>query len=304
MQSAAARLWPKLSDELRDATGIDNGFFRCGGITIVESSHDADLQSQLDQWRQTGIEHEVLDAAALRKCEPHVSAGPGTLICRVPGVAQVRNPRHIKALVSGCRLRGVELRTGEPVLGFRRSERGISAVHTPTGELSAGQFVLASGAWSNSLLAGCGYTAQIVPVRGQIVLLSADPLPFRHIIECGPRYLVPRPDGRILIGSTEEWVSFNKGNTSSGVQGLLEFAENLVPTLAAARFEQCWSGLRPHTARGMPYVGRLPEHDNLLVAAGHFRGGLSLSPITAKLIGQLLTDETPDLPLGDLGLSP
>ncbi|MFO1096562.1 MAG: FAD-dependent oxidoreductase, partial [Planctomycetaceae bacterium] len=78
----------------------------------------------------------------------------------------------------------------------------------------------------------------------------------------------------------------------------------LVPALADARFEQTWSGLRPHAQRGTPFVGRLPDCENALVATGHFRGGLSLSPITARLIGQLLVDERPDLSLDELGLAP
>jgi glycine oxidase len=304
LQSAANRIWPLLSDELRTQTGIDNGFVRCGGIAVAQGARSLELRSQIDEWQRTGIECEVLDAAALSRCEPKVTPGADSLVCRVPGTAQVRNPRHLRALISACVQRGVDLRSGEPVTGIRRSRGAVAAVETTTGTFSAGQYVVAGGAWSGQLLSQCGFETEIVPVRGQIVLLSTPRLPFRHLIECGPRYLVPRSDGRILIGSTEEWVGFNKETTSAGVQGLLEFAQGLVPVLAEARFEQAWSGLRPHARRGKPFVGRLPDLDNALVATGHFRGGLSLSPITAKLVGQLLTGEQPELSLEELGLAP
>ncbi|MBL8849438.1 MAG: glycine oxidase ThiO [Planctomycetaceae bacterium] len=304
LQSGANRLWPLLSEELRERTGIDNGYFRCGGLNVADGERCAELQAQIEEWRRCGVEHELLDAAALRRVEPQIAPGTDSLVCRVPGVAQIRNPRHLKALISGCVQRGVELRTGEPVRRIHRRDGTVEGVSTTSGRLSAGQYVVAGGAWSGELLSQCGFDAGIVPVRGQIVLLATGSSPFRHIVECGPRYLVPRPDGRVLIGSTEEWVGYNKGTTSAGVQGLLQFAMGLAPSLAEARFEQSWSGLRPHAGRGTPFVGRLPECDNLLVATGHFRGGLSLSPITARLIGQLLTGEPTDFSLDELGLSP
>lgn len=304
MQSAANRLWPQLAESLKAETGIDNGYFRCGGISVADDSHAGELKSQIEEWRKTGVEYAVLNQAELAACEPAVVSARDALVCRVPGVAQVRNPRHLKALIAACTQRGVELRPGEPVTQIRRTERAIEDVVTTAGRHRARRYVVASGAWSGQLLTQCGFAAEIVPVRGQIVLLSTTPLPFRHLIECGPRYLVPRPDGQILVGSTEDWVGFNKGTTPAGVQGLLEFATRLVPALAEARFEQTWSGLRPHARRGTPFVGRLPDCENALVATGHFRGGLSLSPITARLIGQLLVDERPDLSLDELGLAP
>ena len=130
-------------------------------------------------------------------------------------------------------------------------------------------------------------------MRGQIVLLACPQRPFRHVIECGPRYLVPRDDGRVLIGSTEESVGFNKQNTAEGLRGLLSFAEELVPSLRDALFERAWAGLRPRTVNGMPYIGRLPGQESLFVAAGHFRAGLHLSPVTGRVVSQLIMGEPP-----------
>jgi glycine oxidase len=108
---------------------------------------------------------------------------------------------------------------------------------------------------------------------------------------------VPRPDGRVLAGSTEEHAGFEKRNTAGVVRELTEFAINLVPALADARFEQAWSGLRPGSADGLPYLGRVPETENLFVAAGHFRSGLQMSPGTALVMRQLMLDQPPAFPL-------
>ena len=136
----------------------------------------------------------------------------------------------------------------------------------------------------------------VEPVRGQMVLLEARPLPFRMIIEQGRRYLVPRPDGKILIGSTEERVGFVKENTAAAIAELIRFGTELVPALNTARFDRAWSGLRPYRAGELPYLGRVDELRNACVAAGHFRSGLQMSPITAVLIRQIVLRQVVDLP--------
>ena len=132
---------------------------------------------------------------------------------------------------------------------------------------------------------------------GQIVLLAVETPPFRHVIEVGRRYLVPRPDGRVLIGSTEEWAGFNKCNTAGAVAELLRFAVEVVPALAAARYERAWAGLRPRSLDGLPYLGRVPDTENLFVATGHFRSGLQMSPATAVLMRQLILAQEVLIPL-------
>jgi glycine oxidase len=121
------------------------------------------------------------------------------------------------------------------------------------------------------------------------------------VIQAGPRYLVPRRDGRVLVGSTEEHVGFEKGNTAAAVGRLIGFAGRLVPALAEASFECCWSGLRPGTADRVPYLGAAPGYENLFVAAGHFRSGLQMSPGTARLLRQAILDQATDIPLAPFG---
>ncbi|MCA9024483.1 MAG: glycine oxidase ThiO [Planctomycetaceae bacterium] len=298
---ATNTLWPKLSSELREKTGIDNGFRRCGGLGVSDIGDTESLQSEVQAWQQAGTVVETLTNSNIQSCEQAVSTEIHQAY-RLPDLAQVRNPWHLKALLVACQLRGVDIRPGQKVVGFERNHARVTSVQTTHDRFEAGAVVVAAGAWSQELLKGAGCQLQIEPVRGQIVLLSYPNPPFRHVIECGPRYLVPREDGRVLVGSTEEWVGYVKQNTALGLQRLLTFAQRLVPSLKDARFERAWAGLRPHTKHGMPFIGRVPDTQNLFVAAGHFRAGLHLSPITARVISQLINRENPDLDVS--GFSP
>ena len=140
-------------------------------------------------------------------------------------------------------------------------------------------------------------------MRGQIVLLSTAVRLFDRVVNVGPRYLAPRADGRVLVGSTVEDVGFDKQTTATGVEGLLRFALELIPALGDATIERTWAGLRPYTADGLPYLGRVPGLENASVATGHFRGGLHLSTGTAVVMSQLVRGETPSVDLAPFSLS-
>lgn len=296
LRAESCALWPGLSEQLREQTGIDNGYRNCGGLEVCLQGSTDELLADMNSWRGEGVQVEELSRDQLFECEPELNremvAG-----YRLPELSQVRNPRHLKAMLAGCAARGVELLAGKPVVGFDRQNEKIVAVKTPDETFEAGQFCVAGGAWTRRILDEFDINFPLQPVRGQIVLLAAQPLPFRHVIEVGSRYLVPRPDGRILIGSTEEHVGFEKRNTAGGVSGLLDLATSLVPSLKNARYERSWSGLRPCSGDGLPYLGNIPGTENLTIAAGHFRAGLQLSPATAVVIRQHILGQETLLPL-------
>jgi glycine oxidase len=292
LRGESCLLWPGWSETLLELTGIDNGFRNCGGLEIRLGGPDDQLDDLAAAWRDEQVCADLLSCDEVLKLEPALN--PSTVVgLHLPQKCQVRNPRHLKALLAASAAGGVELVSGAPVLELVRENGHVVAARTQDAEHLGGQFIVAAGAWTPRLLAGCGSDVAIEPVRGQIVQLSARPLPFTRVIGLGSRYLVPRPDGRILVGSTEEWVGFQKGNTAEGVAGLIRFAQELVPGLAGAQFERCWSGLRPGAADGLPFLGPVPGHDNLLIASGHYRAGLQLSPATAVLMRQLVLGETP-----------
>ncbi len=288
--------WPAWSRQLFDETGIDNGFVNCGGIQLSAESSAAELAHSAQKLRADGAVVEELNTDELRRLEPNINREITNAI-HLPQMCQVRNPRHLKALIAACHARGVVMTTGAAVMNFERQGSHITAANTATGTIRADQFVVCGGAWSQSILAAAKCSIEVEPVRGQIVLLEDLTQPLRRIIEVGTRYLVPRADGKILIGSTEEWTGFDKGNTAEAVAELIRFATDLVPALKAAHVDRFWSGLRPHAKRRTPILGQIPETDNLFVAAGHFRSGLMLSPITGLLMRQLLLGQETAMPM-------
>jgi glycine oxidase len=124
-------------------------------------------------------------------------------------------------------------------------------------------------------------------------MCRTDRKPFSDVINEGPRYLVPRDDGRVLVGSTEEEVGFDKSTTEAGIGELVKLAGEIIPDLTTTRIERTWAGHRPTSFDGFPYIGRVPGIDNTFLAAGHFRSGLHLSPATAVVMSQLIRGETP-----------
>lgn len=283
------------SRELWEQTHIDNGFRRCGAVYVARSEADAGrLQAFAAECAARGIAVERLDTQALAHWEPALLPGkPPLAACYLPEECQLRNPRHLKALLAGCLRRGVEISRGVAADDFELRGGRVVAVRTSVGTLAADVVCVTTGAWTGPLAARLGLHAAIRPIRGQIALLASSQGIVSRIVNEGSRYLVPRPDGRLLVGSTEEDVGFDRSTTAGGVAGLLEFALGLVPGLAGAQLERSWAGLRPSTVDGLPYLGRVPELENAFIAAGHFRGGLQLSTGTAVAMSQLIRGERP-----------
>ncbi len=296
LRSHSHVLWPEWSAALRDASGIDNGFRRDSALEVRFAGQPGDLDDEVRRWLSTGVACQPLAESEARELEPEL--GPGiSAAYLLPEHGQVRNPRHLKALHTACGRARVTLLPGTPVWEIARRDGRVTHVETPAGRMTAGHYVVASGAWSERLLAPLGNPPWVRPLRGQMVLLSQFPCSLGRVINLGHRYLVPRGDGRVLVGSTEEDVGFDRRNTAEGVLGLLELARQVVPALSQATLERTWAGLRPRSIDGLPYLGRLPGTDNLIVATGHHRAGLQLSPITAVLVGELIRGITPRVDL-------
>jgi glycine oxidase len=288
LRALSGRLFPDLSADLRERSGIDNGFVRCGGLEFAVP-HGAAAQHE---WMGEGIPSTTLNVTALTDLEPALQYrmrwGPGPVVL-LPTLAQLRNPRHLQALREACLRSGkVHLNEGVEINELVHQGERVCGVTTPAGLVEGDSFLITAGAWTDQLLAPFGIRLGIRPIRGQIVLLNPGVVLFRRVLLCGAQYLVPRLDGRVLVGSTEEDAGFVKQTTAEGIGGLLSLATMLVPGLAQADVERCWAGLRPGSPDGLPFIGRVAGLANLYVAAGHFRAGIQLSPGTALLVKELL----------------
>jgi glycine oxidase len=296
LRALSVSMFPQLSAELRAQTGIDNGYLRCGGLEFADPSHRA----AEEEWRGQGVRCRKLSSGELLTLEPNVAPNRGD-VWLLPDLAQVRNPRHLRALIAACGER-VRMVSGSQVTALETSGTRVTGVRTLAAHYRAGRVLLAAGAWTDALLEPLGWRPEIRPVRGQIALLHAPQPPFRHVLLCGSRYLVPRSDGRVLVGSTEEWVGYDKRTTATAIHELLSLAFQLAPILREAALERCWAGLRPGSPDGLPFLGLVPGWDNVYVAAGHFRAGIQLSVGTALVMKELLLGQEPTLDLAPFRL--
>jgi glycine oxidase len=297
LRSFSAGLYPGWATELEQETAIDVGYRRTGGVDVAfTESEDQVLRAAAGRWRAEGIACERLAPADVCRIEPELNRD-ARAVYFLPDRAQVRNPRLLRALIAAISRRGCRLEPWRGVTGFEIHQGRVRSLRTTAGKLNCGAVIVAAGAWSGDLLEPIGVHAPTPPVKGQIVLLRSDRPLLRRIVEHGPNYLVPRDDGRVLVGATEENVGFDTRTTSQGVRDLLDHALHLCPILREAEVETAWAGLRPGSIDARPYIGRAPELENVIVATGHKRAGLQLAPGTALLVEDLLLGRPPRLDL-------
>lgn len=289
IRGLSSPLFTQLSLDLLELSGIDNGYRICGGVELIGPEAEEDL----DEYRGAGIDCQKIERKQLEELEGGLSQD-WVRAYWIPGLAQIRNPRHLKALINACQKLGVQLKPHCPAQAFQCYNNRIVGVETGSGRLEAAVYVLCAGAWSQMLFQPPGWDLAIQPVRGQIALIKTDQPGLRPLLLAGKQYIVPREDGLVLVGSTEEHVGFDSRTTEAGISGLLEFAYALLPRLKNGHLQQSWAGIRPGSPDGLPTIGWVHGCDNLLVATGHFRVGLQLSPATALIIQRLILG-LPDL---------
>ena len=235
------------------------------------------------------------DAASLTQHWPWL-AGHWQQGLFMPGIAHVRNPRLLQALQVSVERLGVIVESGAEVVGAGVDGSRVASVVTRDGRVFAGdQVILCGGAWSRALLAdvGADFVLPVRPVKGQMLLYRAQPGVLPCMVMTNGRYLIPRRDGHILCGSTQEEAGFDKSTTDEARQSLMRTAGLLLPVLAGEMPVAHWAGLRPGSPNGIPFIGRVPGRDNLWVNAGHFRNGLVLAPASARLITDLVLQSKP-----------
>jgi len=172
----------------------------------------------------------------------------------------------------------------------------VTGVRTAEGPIAAGVVVLAAGAWSGEFQQSAGIPIPVLPAKGQIVVARLPKPALRHVVY-EQMYVIPRATGEHIIGSTVEYVGFDKGVTVEGIAALLADATRIVPALREAEMVTSYGCLRPASTDGLPLLGRVPSRSGLIVATGHFRNGILLAPITGKLISELILQGTTTMPL-------
>lgn len=281
--------YPRLAGELLERTGIDAEVSATGLYWL-----DLEDEALALNWAQAfGYPLQAVELALVHRAVAALGEGFSRAL-HMPGLANVRNPRLIKALRVALRqLPNVQLKENCAVTGFVHEAGRVCGVRTQQGEIRAGQVLVAAGAWSGELLKSLGLAMPVRPVKGQMLLYqcAVDFLP--AMLLGGGRYAIPRRDGHVLVGSTLEHAGFDKTPTDDALASLKASAEALLPALAHTPVVGHWAGLRPGSPEGIPYIGEVPEFPGLWLNCGHYRNGLVLAPASCELVKNLLLGEVP-----------
>jgi glycine oxidase len=303
---ASKKLYPGWAERLKEETDIDLGLRKCGALELVPEARATpegleNLARMLEGCHARSVPAERLTPAQARELEPNLDLAGVVAAVHLPDDGQVRTPRLGKALALACRQRGVVIQEGCDVADVWLEGGCAKGVITREGtRRAAGLVAICAGAWTGqfgALVQAAPRIGKIHPVRGQIVCYQLPSPPVARLLTVEHHYVVPRPDGTTLVGSTMEKVGFEAVTTPEALRELRAFGENLVPALKGQEPLTCWADVRPGLNGSHPILGPVPGLAGLFVAAGHFRNGLILAPLTAKIMLALILDETPPMPV-------
>lgn len=263
-------LYPQWISKIEQISGLDTGYWGCGILApryTQESGNNWLDRVQIRQY-QPGLSSEVVGG------------------WWYPEDAQVDNRALTLALRTAAQSLGVNIRDGVAVEAIECEQNRVTGVRTNEGILIGDRYILATGAWSNQLL-----PIPVYPKKGQMLCVRVlDDIPLQQVLFGSDIYIVPRQDGRIVIGATSEDVGFTPHNTPAGMQALLQRAIRLYPQLQHYPIVEFWWGFRPATPDELPILGASPYH-NLTLATGHYRNGILLAPVTANLIADAIANQ-------------
>lgn len=282
--SDSNRLYPNFAGELLDETGFDIELEQSGTLYAAFTAADAAEIRRRYQWqKKAGLTVEHLTAGAARQIEPFISPDVREALL-FPNDWQVENRKLLTALVKYAEANGIEIVENAAVKNLLISDKKIAGAETNAQKFYAAAVVLATGAWTSLVNAGDFSMPKVKPIRGQMIAYQTAKRLFERVIYTPRGYLVPRLDGRILIGATVEDVGFNKETTAAGIEFLRDNALEIAPRLANLNVAEKWAGLRPFAADGLPVLGAFPDIENLMIATAHYRNGILLAPLTAEII--------------------
>jgi glycine oxidase len=288
-----------LAGQLLRETGVDPEYTASGLLML---GLEAEELGQGQAWAaQNGYHIEQIGAAALSGIQPGLGAFAGDALW-MPDIAQVRNPRFVRALRRSIDLLGVRVLEHRPVDKLMVRSGEIVGARSGSSEYTAPQVVVCGGAWSEQLAESAGCSVGVYPVKGQMLLYRAEPGLLRRIVLADDRYAIPRRDGHILLGSTMEDAGFDKTTTGEAREALQAAAERMLPALARYPLVKQWAGLRPGRARGIPCISAHPQIGGLFVNAGHFRNGVVTGLASARLMADLILGREPILEPAEFAL--
>jgi glycine oxidase len=282
-------LYPEFVARVEEISGQSAGFRAEGTLEALFSGDaKAELSTIIALHHGLGLKAEPLRAEDARELEPALSEDVEAAVLR-PEECSIDNRALTNAVLESARRSRAEIFPDNGVRGIWREGNRCAGLILQNEKVEAKWTIVAAGCFS-AAIEGIAACAPVRPAKGQMVSLRADEVKMRRVLWSEHIYLVPRNDGRILAGATVEYVGFDKRTTAGGIEKILGAAIELAPGLANARIEETWAGLRPDTPDHLPILGPT-DLDGLLMATGHFRSGILLTPITARLIREWITEQ-------------
>ena len=283
------QLFPEWQEEIKLVSKMDFEYSESGSLYCI--FHEADrlsLETKQAWQSEFGVHSTILSGDKAREKEPELSSETvAALWC--PEESHIYAPDYVAALLQACRNSGVHVmeHTGEAKLFDDET------VVTNDREIKADYTVIATGAWSMNWEEQVKCKLPVYPIRGQICAYEGTSL--NHIIFTSQGYLVAKENGSLVAGASEDIAGFDTNVTDHGIGRLEKWSKRVIPTLEAKQPFHKWAGLRPATQDGFPLIGRLNSNPRLLLAVGHYRNGILLSPITAKIIANEIEGISQDI---------
>jgi glycine oxidase len=276
------RLYPGFTAAIEETSGLTTEFDRKGTLQIFFGPHaEAEREWMVKEFRRSNQEIEPLSEDAARMKEKNLGPAVG-VAAFLPDEATLDPRLLMKACLTAAERRGVEIRTGCEVTSVLEDAGRCTGIVAGTEKILAENVIAAAGSFTAGI-SSLGRYAPTHPVRGQMLALRSEEIQLERVVRSEKGYLVPRRDGRIIAGSTLEDAGFDKSITPAGIRQILEGVLELVPALADAEIIETWAGLRPGTPDILPILGPT-DVKGLFMATGHYRNGILLAPVTAKLL--------------------
>ena len=292
---ASARIYRDWTSHLHEESGIDPEYADSGLLFVASTDEALCRLSRMAEWqRSIGLGADLLTPAEVTQLEPHL-----TLPLR--GAIYLRDECHVtprrllEALTGACVSKAVEIRRGIRVLDVIQAGDRVVGVRTSTEQFQAQRVVIASGVQS-AVIGGLSPPIPVAPRKGQILSLTSGSRTFTRMIRWEHAYIVPRRNGELIVGATDEDAGFDRSITPAGVGSLLDRAQQLSSDLANLPIGEMWTGLRPATPDGLPVLGEA-SIEGLIYATGHYRNGILLAPITAMSVASLMGNGSAPVPL-------
>ena len=298
--SNSKKIYPNFAEQLLAETGVDVELDRSGTLYLAFTENDSkEIRRRFDWQKYADLAIEHLSAEDARKAEPFISPDVREALF-FPDDWQVENRKLLAALEKFAHLNGIEICSNSEVKNLIIEDFKVLGAETGGEKFSAEKIVLAAGAWTSLIndwkaLAESGKRIGglpfVRPIRGQMISFRTEKRLFSKVIYTARGYVVPRADGRILAGATVEDVGFDKSLTEAGIESLRRNAYEIAPRLANLEISEKWAGLRPRAADNLPILGTpLQFYENLFLATAHYRNGILLAPLTARILADKIVD--------------